>query len=81
MNLQSLSVSTNQIIDISVLSVLANLQIVYIQENLIIDIYPLIQNNGIDNGDIVNLTNNPLSEISINTYIPQLEARGVTVYN
>jgi len=26
------------------------------------------------------LWNNPLSDTSINTYIPQLQARGVTVY-
>ena len=47
--------------------------------NQIIDIYPLIQNSGIDNGDIVDLSHNPLNETTINTYIPQLESRGVNV--
>jgi len=30
-------------------------------------------------GDIVDLSNNPLSTTSVNVYIPQLEARGVIV--
>ena len=33
-----------------------------------------------DIGDEVILNYNPLNEISVNTYIPQLEARGVIVY-
>jgi len=31
-------------------------------------------------GDAVTLNQNPLSEQSINDYIPELQARGVTVY-
>ena len=49
-------------------------------KNQVNDINTLIQNTGIDTGDRVWLSDNPLSETSINTYIPQLEARGVTVY-
>ena len=78
-NLQKLWLYMNQIIDISTLSALTNLYYLYLGANQIIDIYPLIQNSGIDNGDEVFLTDNPLSETSINTYIPQLEARGVDV--
>jgi len=33
-----------------------------------------------DSGDTVYLSDNPLSETSINVYIPELEARGVRVY-
>jgi hypothetical protein len=32
-----------------------------------------------DSGDRLGLQDNPLSEISINTYIPELETRGVEV--
>ncbi len=78
-NLKKLWSGGNQIIDISALSALTNLHYLDLWSNRIIDIYPLIQNSGIDNGDEVFLTDNPLSETSINTYIPQLEARGVDV--
>ena len=70
---------SNQITEISALITLENLSSLYLSGNQIADIYPLIQNNGIGNGDRANLSNNPLSETSINIYIPQLEARGVTV--
>ena len=80
-NLNLLYLDDNQIIDVSSLSTLTNLSELDLADNQIVDISPLLQNSGIDNGDIVDLTNNPLSTTSINTYIPQLEARGVTVYH
>jgi len=40
-----------------------------------------VDNNGLSGGDKVYLEENPLSSDSINIYIPQLEARGVTVYH
>ena len=79
-NLQSLDLWHNQIMDISSLNNLTNLEVLNLNNNQIIDIYPLIQNNGIDNNDKVYLNRNSLNAISINTYIPQLETRGVTVY-
>jgi len=39
----------------------------------------LVNNPGLSQGDEVYLSGNPLSSASINTYIPQLEARGVIV--
>ena len=78
-NLILLFLENNQVVDINALSGLTNLSELGLAGNQIIDIYPLILNNGIDNGDVVFLTNNPLNTTSINTYIPQLEARGVTV--
>jgi len=48
--------------------------------NEISDIDPLVENTGIDSGDEVDLLDNPLSSTSIDTYIPALQARGVTVY-
>jgi hypothetical protein len=40
---------------------------------------PLVENAGLGTGDTVDLELNPLSSDSITIYIPQLEARGVTV--
>ena len=47
--------------------------------NNISDLYPLVENEGINNGDFLILYENPLNSESINTYIPALEARGVVV--
>jgi len=49
-------------------------------DNQIGDVKPLVDNTGLGDGDEVWLSENPLSEQSINEYIPALEARGVTVY-
>jgi len=38
-----------------------------------------VENEGLGEGDWVSLTDNPLSDDSINIYVPELEARGVTV--
>jgi len=54
--------------------------IINVHDNLISDISPLVENEGLIDGDWVYLRSNPLSSDSINIYIPQLEARGVTVY-
>lgn len=71
--------SDNQINNISSLSNLPNLQILLLQWNQITDIEPLILNPGINSGDVIILTGNPLNDISINNYIPNLIARGVTL--
>ena len=77
--LTGLAIPRNQIQDISCLEDLTNLTYLGLANNQIIDIYPLIRNRNIDDGDIINIIENPLSETSINTYMPQLEARGVEV--
>jgi len=38
-----------------------------------------VENQGISEGDEVNLWANPLSSDSINVYVPQLQARGVAI--
>ena len=43
------------------------------------EIGPLVANPGIDSGDTVELSGNPLSEDALRKDIPALEARGVTV--
>lgn len=70
----------NNIEDISPLSSLTSLHILNLAVNEVSDISPLVENPGINEGDYVDLGENPLSETSINIYIPELESRGVTVY-
>ena len=71
---------TNQITDISALSGLTNLNELYLGGNQISDIDPLVQNQGLGAGDKIVISNNPLSETSLNDYIPQLIARGVEIH-
>lgn len=47
--------------------------------NQVSDILPLVNNIGLDVGDEIWLHNNPLSQASIEEYIPALEDRGVEV--
>jgi len=78
-SLTTLNLATNQISDISPLANLTNLWFLYLRSNQISDIEPLVDNPGFSEGDTVDLGYNPLSDTSINTYIPQLRARGVDV--
>jgi Leucine-rich repeat (LRR) protein len=78
-SLTSLSLSDNQISDISPLASLTSLIELNLESNNISDIKPLVDNPGLGDGDHVVLRFNPLSHTSLNTYIPQLEARGVSV--
>ncbi len=77
--LKLLFLDSNQISDISPLSGLTNLQWLDLSYNQISDINPLVLNTGLGAGDVVWLTGNPLDPTSINTHIPTLEGRGVTV--
>ncbi len=78
-NVYYLNLYRNSITDISALLGLPNLSMLFIDANEVSDISPLLENSGIDAGDKVGLSDNPLSEISINNYIPQLGERGVEV--
>ena len=78
-NLTMLALAAAQIHDISPLASLPNLKELHIWGNQISDISPLVKNQGLAAGDIVDLRINPLSKKSVNTYIPQLKARGVEV--
>ncbi|MDH4269340.1 MAG: leucine-rich repeat domain-containing protein [Dehalococcoidia bacterium] len=79
-SLTRLLLRNNQISDISPLANLTNLRDIDLGDNGISDISPLVNNPGLAEWDDVVLLGNPLSPDSINIYIPQLEARGVTVY-
>ena len=77
--LTSLRLDSNQITDISSLANLTSLTLLRLDSNQISDASPIVANAGLGEGDKVDLGYNPLSDTSLNTYIPQLQAGGVTV--
>ena len=77
--LTRLDLRDNQVSDLSPLSDLTAMTKLELDDNQISDIAPLVANAGLDDGDMVTLTNNPLSAQSRNTHIPALQARGVEV--
>ena len=77
--LTELGLSNNLIADISPLAELPNPIALWLFNNSITDISPLVKNIGIGNGDRVYISANPLSAESINTHIPALQSRGVTI--
>ena len=70
----------NTLTDISVLSGLSRLRVLSLENNNISDISPLVTNTGLVNGGSVFLSENPLSDTSLNTHIPALQSKGVTVF-
>ena len=78
-SLTTLLIQSNQIDNITQLSGLTSLTTLNLSTNQISDIEPLVNNPGLATGDTVDLRDNPLNNASVNDYIPQLEARGVTV--
>jgi hypothetical protein len=78
-DLERIILSSNSISNISSLSSLTNLHILHLSDNNISDLSPLVANSGLAAGDTVYLVGNPLSQQAINTDIPALEGRGVTV--
>ena len=77
--LKQLKLFDNSISDISPLSNLTDLTLLNLIRNAILDISPLVVNTGLGNGDEVSLKENPLSYHSLNTHIPILQSRGVSV--
>ena len=78
-NLIYLRLWDNSVSDISALSGLTNLKSLELYSNSISDLSPLVSNTGLGSGDEVNVKENPLSAVSINTHIPTLQGRGVEV--
>jgi len=74
-----IDLSDNRIEDISALEYCTTIKRIRLMRNSISDIYPLVKNKGIGNGDEILLNENPLSEKSINEYIPILNERGAYV--
>jgi len=77
--LENLYIAYNNISDLSALSGLPNIKYLDLRYNQISNILPLVNNSGIDSGDVVNIANNPLSTQSIEEYVPMLESRFVIV--
>ena len=78
-NLEQLYLGDNGVSDISALENLSNLYYLDLSNNLVSDIQHLVDNEGINSGDNVILTGNPLNAASVETYIPALIQRSVTV--
>jgi len=76
-SLSWLSLWGNQIGDLASLANLTNLAGLELGGNLISNISPLVENEGLSEGDYVDLRWNPLGQDSINIYMPELEERGV----
>ena len=79
-NLTHLYLADNRISDLAALSGLTNLLVLHLNNNNIVDISPLVTNTGLGTRDSVDIRGNPLSAESINTHIPSLQSRGVTVH-
>ena len=78
-NLTGLSLGNNSITDISAVAGLTNLTFLILADNSIVDLSPLVENTGLGERDWVDVKANPLSFLSIYTYIPALQSRGVRV--
>ena len=78
-NLTALRLDRNSISDISALSSLTQLKELRLDRNNITDLLSLVANVGLGVGDTVDVRSNPLNYTSINTHIPTLQSRGVTV--
>ena len=74
--LEDLELSTNSISDLSPLAGLTNLAYLNLNGNSVTDLSPLVS---LPHLGRLELSGNPLSDRSINTYIPFLHSRGVTV--
>src|SRR6056297_3274167 len=80
-NLEYLAFGYNQVSDISPLSNLTNLEILYLTYNQISSISALVDNPGINNGDLINVRYNNLN-LAAGEYnnIVILQNRGVNIY-
>ena len=78
-DLTTLDLRNNRISDLSALAGLTNLARLDLRNNHISDLSSLAANTGLGSGDEVLVDSNPLGYSAINTHIPTLQNRGVTV--
>jgi len=92
-NIRGLYLDDNLITNISILSVLKNIGDwsgwmkvengvgihLGLSYNQISDISPLVNNPGIGEGDVIDLTGNPLNDEAYDVHIPVLQERGVNI--
>ena len=78
--LRGLALNINAVSDISHLSGMIYMERLNIWDCDIVDLSPLVENAGLrGEKDFIDVRDNPLSEISLNTHIPTLRERGVRV--
>ncbi|MYE81924.1 MAG: leucine-rich repeat domain-containing protein [Gammaproteobacteria bacterium] len=77
--LLELQIEGGEVEDISVLSAMTGLAKVFLADNRIANLAPLVANAGLGEHDLVHLRGNPLTDESLNQHIPALRARGVIV--
>ena len=78
-NLDQLYLAGNKVSDTSALSDLTKLITLHLAVNSISDISPLLANPRLGEGDTLFLRRNPLNYEAVNSHIPRLQDRGVTV--
>ena len=74
-----LGLNNNNISNLLPLIGLTELMQLWLVGNRISDLSPLVENPGLGEGDIVDVTQNSLNNVSIHTHVPTLQSRGVTV--
>lgn len=77
--LEVVTLNNNLIIDLTPIANLSNIKRLALQGNKIARVDALVNNQGVSAGDVVFLGSNPLQSIALNTQIPTLRGRGVTV--
>ncbi len=78
--LRGLTLNVNAVSDISHLSGMIHMERLNIWDCDIVDLSPLVENAGLSGEkDFIDLRDNPLSDVSINTHILALRERGVRV--
>lgn len=78
-HLQTLLLGQNQISNVMHLSTLNQIKTLFLNVNQIAEISALLDNDGLDSGDVIQIMANPLSDHAKTVDIPALEARGVEV--
>lgn len=76
-NLATLWLGDNEISDLTPLVGLTSLTELRLENNSISNLAPLVENTGLGFGHWIDVRGNPLSDRSINTHLPALQARGV----
>lgn len=80
-NLARLQLRNNHISNLSALAQHALIHMLVLSNNEVSDLSVLVNNLGFADTDTLYITGNPLSETALNTQIPILQTRGVTVIN
>jgi Leucine-rich repeat (LRR) protein len=78
-NLAQLDLVNNRVEDVRPLRNLIELKSLDLGMNRVSDIAPLAANPGLGDGDLLNLSGNPLDETATEVHIPALIERGVHV--